>query len=70
MENLLKNFEDYELNVAFDKIMKYVISDDEVFQELTNSEKTALREYIFRSDDPLVQRWHEIEMLKGKKVER
>jgi hypothetical protein len=70
MENLLKNFEDYELNVAFDKIMKYVLDVDEVAPELTNSEKAAIREYIFRSDDPLVQRWHEIETLKGKKIDR
>ena len=43
VENIVKNFEDYELNVAFDKIMRYVIGVDEVAQELTNSEKTALR---------------------------
>lgn len=69
MADLLKDFEDYELNEGFEKLMKYLLGVED-YPELTSKEKLELTQYIYESNDPLFVRWREIEKLKGKKVER
>ena len=69
IEEMLKDYEDYDLNTGFDKIMKYLLGVDD-YPELTSREKLDLTQYIYESNDPLVLRWREIEKLKGKKIDR